>query len=84
MFELFKPDFEAILLSVRVISANQRTQGNKGRKGISLLAECQDVKTFSGLLLIIGDFRTFSTKFCERFSGISSDFSKIWEISSDF
>ena len=48
------------------------------------LAECQDVKIFSGLLLIIGDFRTFSTKFCERFSKISSDFSKIWEISSDF
>ena len=63
MFELFKPDFEAILLSVRelppvqailtkwahyisvilwvpidqVISASQRTQGNKGRKGISLV-----------------------------------------------
>ena len=62
MFELFKPDFEAILLGVRelppfqailkkwahytsvilwvpidqVISASQRTQGNKGRKGISL------------------------------------------------
>ena len=48
------------------------------------LAECQDVKILSGLLLIIGDFRTFFTKFCERFSKISSDFSKIWEISSDF
>ena len=47
-------------------------------------AECQDVNTFSELLLNIGDFRTFSTKFCERFSGISSDFSKILEISSDF
>ena len=48
------------------------------------LAQCQDVKTFSGLLLIIGDFCMFSTKFCERFSKISSDFSEIWEISSDF
>ena len=48
------------------------------------LAECQDVKTFSRLFLIIGDFRTFSTKFCEIFSKISSDLSKIWEISSDF
>ena len=48
------------------------------------LAECQDVKILSGLLLIIGDFHTFSTKFCERFSKISSDFSKIWEISSVF
>ena len=51
------------------------------------LAECQDVKIFSGLFLIIRDFRTFSTKFCERFSEISSDFSKIWRflrISMDF
>ena len=51
---------------------------------INDLAECQDVKTFNGLLLIIGDFRTFSTKFYERFSKISSDFSKICEISQRF
>ena len=48
------------------------------------LAECQDVRIFSGLLLITEDFRTFCMKFCERFAKISSDFSKIWEISSDF
>ena len=48
------------------------------------LAECQHVKILSGLLLIIGDFRTFSMKFCERFFKISSDLSKIWEISLDF
>ena len=52
------------------------------------LAECQDVKILSGLLLIIGDFRTFSTKFCERFSKISSDFSqrfgRFLQISRDF
>ena len=44
MFELFKPDFEAILLSVRdlppvkAILKNQSTQGNKGQKGIRLVA----------------------------------------------
>ena len=42
------------------------------------------MKTFSGLLLIIGDFCMSSTKFYERFSKISSDFSKIWEISQRF
>ena len=49
-----------------------------------LASECQNVKTFSGLLLIIGDSCMFSTKFYERFSKISSDFSKIWEISQRF
>ena len=49
-----------------------------------LASECQNVKTFSGLLLIIGDFCTFSTKFYERFSKISSDFSKIHQISQRF
>ena len=42
------------------------------------------MKTFIALLLIIGDFCMFSTKSYERFSKISSDFSKIWEISQRF
>ena len=44
------------------------------------LAECQDVKIFSGLLLIIGDFRTFSTKFRQ----ISQRFGRFLQISTDF
>ena len=51
------------------------------------LSECQNVKIFSGLPLIIGDFRTFSRNFVKdfpRFRQISQRFGIFLEIYRDF